>query len=373
MDLALAAVMAEQEVIPNFPTPAGLPLAPEILVPRIGDYLLEKGLLSAGDLQRALGYQSEKAAAGQPILLGQALLEMGLVTREVLDQVITMQILRLQTALNDANRQLERRVQERTIDLQKALARLAELNQLKSNFIANISHELRTPLTHIKGYLDILEDGGLGPVTTGQADALAVLKRSELRLERLIEDLIQFSLASRGELNLRLAQTKVEDLVAAALETTRYKARVAGVTLAALVPESMPMVCVDEEKAGWVLQQLLDNAVKFTPRGGRVEVEASVLGGLVTFAVTDTGIGIPADRIREIFEPFHQLDSSATRRYSGTGLGLAMAQRIVEAHGSELHVKSVVGGGSRFEFSITAVKDAPTEQDRPVRTKSHDV
>jgi hypothetical protein len=81
VDLALAAVMAEQEVIPNFPTPAGMPLAPEILVPRIGDYLLEKGLLSAGDLQRALGYQSEKATAGQPILLGQALLEMGLVTR----------------------------------------------------------------------------------------------------------------------------------------------------------------------------------------------------------------------------------------------------------------------------------------------------
>ena len=124
--------------------------------------MIEQGVLQPEELQRALDYQKERSALGKPVLLGQALLELNLVARETLDQVITMQILKLQRALNEANKNLQRRVDERTKELKRALNRLAELNYLKSNFISNISHELRTPLTHIKGYLDILSDDGLG-------------------------------------------------------------------------------------------------------------------------------------------------------------------------------------------------------------------
>jgi signal transduction histidine kinase len=356
VDLVFAAAVAERSVISPTQVPAGVPLAPEILVPRMGDTMLEQGIIQPEQLQQALEYQKKRAEEGHPVLLGQALLELGLVTRKALDQVITVQILQLQNALSDANRQLEQRVQERTADLQRALERLSELNQLKSNLIANISHELRTPLTHLKGYLDILAQGGLGDMNPQQTDVLAVMQRAETRLERLIEDLIQFSLASRGELNIKLRSFHLADMIRLTLERSSDKAATAGINLSANLPQDLPQVRADEEKISWVLSQLVDNAIKFTSNGGRVEIEAVLESSLVTVAVTDTGIGIPQERLEEIFESFHQLDGSATRRFGGTGLGLAMAQRIIEAHGSKINVESVLGLGSRFEFSLPAMK-----------------
>jgi signal transduction histidine kinase len=360
VDVVFAAAVAERSVISPTQVPAGVPLAPEILVPRMGDTMLEQAIIQPEQLQRALEYQKKRAEEGHPVLLGQALLELGLVTREALDQVITVQILQLQNALNDSNRQLEQRVQERTADLQRALERLSELTQLKSNFIANISHELRTPLTHLKGYLDILAHAGLGAMNPQQTDVLAILQRAETRLERLIEDLIQFSLASRGELNIKLSSFHLADMIQLTLDRSGDKATTGAINLSVNLPLDLPQVRADEEKIGWVLSQLVDNALKFTPKGGRVEIGAVLESSLVTVAVTDTGIGIPQERLEEIFEPFHQLDGSATRRFGGTGLGLAMAQRIIEAHGSKINVESILGLGSLFEFSLPVMK-AETE------------
>jgi signal transduction histidine kinase len=359
VDMALAAVLAEQQVMLPMGLPAGAPLTPEILVPRIGDYLIERNLLDPTQLQSALKYQKEKAGECKPILLGQALVDLGFISREVLDQAVTAQILRLQTALNETNQSLQQRVQERTEELQKALERLSELNHLKSNFIANISHELRTPLTHIKGYLDLLSDGGLGALNEAQNDALTVLKRAETRLEHLIEDLIQFSLASRGELSLNLQTFEIDKLINITIDRSRHKARTQGIEIKIDVPEKLPPVRIDEDKIGWVLLQLLDNAIKFTPENGQVILAAVNNNGLITISVTDNGIGIPEQRIPEIFEPFHQLDGSATRRYAGTGLGLAMVRRIIEAHGSQIKVYSRQGKGSRFQFSLPIWKPEP--------------
>lgn len=348
VDLAMAAAMAAQEFI----LPSQAPKAPEALVPRLGEYLIEKGVLRPEQLQRALAYQREQTQAGRACLIGQALLELGLIHRAILDEAVTEQILQLQTALQQANRQLEQRVQERTADLQRALHKLTELNQLKANFISNISHELRTPLTHIKGYLDMLGDSSLGPLTPHQLDAVRVLQRAEARLEKLIEDLIQFSLATRGELSIQLGSLDLGRLIQIAIVQANHKAKANQISLQISILEKLPKVRGDEEKIGWVLTQLLDNAIKFTPQGGRVTVSAHAEDKFVTVAVSDSGIGIPEDRIQDIFEPFHQLDGSATRRYGGTGLGLAMTRRILDAHGVSMRVHSVPGKGSRFEFSL---------------------
>jgi signal transduction histidine kinase len=148
-------------------------------------------------------------------LIGQALIELGLIDQPSLDTAITEQIFQLQIALRETNQELEQRVEARTADLQQALEKLTELNQLKANFIANVSHELRTPLTHIKGYLDLMEDGTLGPLANQQASAIEVMMRAEHRLETLIDDLIQFSLISRGEFQLQLEPVDLRTIIEA--------------------------------------------------------------------------------------------------------------------------------------------------------------
>ncbi len=352
VDLALAAVLAEQALSSLENIPTGVRMAPEALVPRLGDSLIEKGLLQAEGLDQALEFQQRKADLGEPVLIGQALVELGLIDRTSLDEVVTEQILKLQYALQQTNRQLEQRVEQRTADLQHALNKLTELNQLKSNFLSNISHELRTPLTHIKGYLDILSDLSLGPLTPLQSDAIQVLKRAEVRLETLIDDLIQFSLAARGELSLRFDAFSIAEQVNLIARQTYNKAKLKEISISVFCPEELSPVIADKEKIGWVINQLLDNAIKFTPTGGTVTIKAIQENGKVCLSIQDNGIGIPLERIAEIFEPFHQLDSSVTRRFSGTGLGLAMVRRILDAHGTQMKVSSKVGAGTRFEFSL---------------------
>lgn len=179
-------------------------LTPEILVPRLGDYLVERGLITTEQLQTALQHQAvlRKTREDAP-RLGELLVELGMITRAELEQAITEHVLQLRNALQETNRQLEQRVRERTAELEKALEKLSELSQLKANFIANISHELRTPLTHIRGYQELLLSGDLGELTSEQITALRTMQRSTDRLERLIEDLILFATAERTHLPIQ--------------------------------------------------------------------------------------------------------------------------------------------------------------------------
>ncbi|HEV2663352.1 MAG TPA: ATP-binding protein [Blastocatellia bacterium] len=331
-------------------------LTPEMLVPRMGEYLIQKELLDEEDLKKALDYQLAETDRGNPILLGQALLDLNLIDRAELDQVITELILQLRSALQSANRTLERRVEERTAELQKALERVSELSQLKANFISNISHELRTPLTHVKGYIELLVTESLGPITEEQRHALQVSQQSTVRLETLIEDLIMVSLASRGELSLKQENVDIKRIANLAVKSSQGKAAERGVNLHAVIDENVPLVQADSQKTAWVLHQLIDNGIKFTSAGGSVVVSVKREGeNLVVVSVTDTGIGIPASRLNDIFEPFHQLDGSSTRRYAGTGLGLSLVRQIIEAHGSMVDVQSVQGRGATFKFPLLAV------------------
>jgi signal transduction histidine kinase len=352
------ALLAERAYLEGFPETAPLDSTPEAIVPKIGEYLIEQGLLTSDQLERALHRQKQLADQGKHRLLGQTLMEMELVDRETLDRAITRQIIELHAALQEVNRNLERRVAERTAELRRALERLTEINQLKANLISNVSHELRTPLAHIKGYTELLIDDQLGEVPKEQKDALMVVQRATERLERLIEDLIEYSTASREGLTLSVEALSLGSLTEDTLEKSRLKASKAGVDVQLEIAPDMPPLMADKSRIRWVLFQLIDNAVKFTAPGGKVRLHASRTNGRALIQVIDTGIGIPAERMEEIFEPFHQLDGSPTRRFGGTGLGLSLVKLILSAHGSELHVQSQEGKGSAFSFELPLAEDS---------------
>jgi len=340
-------------------------LTPEMLVPRLGEALVRSEHITETELKKALAYQQDQMANGRTILLGQALLDLHLVDQSLLDQAVTEQIIQLRSALQAANRTLERRVLERTEELQQALERLSELSQMKANFVANISHELRTPLTHIKGYLELMVTDSLGPLTDEQRHAMQVSQKASDRLENLLEDLIMFSLASRGEMSVKQEPVDIRRMANMSTKNASPKADERGVDLQIAAKERIPLVQGDSEKIIWVLNQLLDNAIKFTPSGGRVVLSLKEEGtNLVMVSVTDTGIGIPAHRLTEIFEPFRQLDDSSTRKAGGTGLGLSLVRQIVEAHGSLLDVNSVEGKGTTFKFPLLVVTEEAKKKHR---------
>ena len=351
LDLALVSLLAERAYAGGVAPSSYSPL-PETTIPKLGSYLLDQHLITEQQLALALARQREAQAGGKRQLLGQTLIELGYVDREIIDRAVNQQILELHAALASSNRQLEQRVEERTAELRHALERLSELNQLKANLISNVSHELRTPLAHIKGYVELLADSQLGAVSDEQANALGVVRRATERLGRLIEDLIEFSSASRIGLTLNMTPVALPELLAEAVQRSQPKAAKAGVVLSWEVGSELPRPMADRERLGWVIQQLLDNAIKFTPEGGQVTVSAGPEGRTIRVEVVDTGIGIPQERQQEIFEPFHQLDGSPTRRYGGTGLGLALVRLILDAHGAPLNLESRVGEGTRVTFTL---------------------
>jgi signal transduction histidine kinase len=326
----------------------------EVRVPKLGERLVSQGLLDSGMLQFALRVQAERKASGDSIRLGQLLVELGLVTREVLERVAMQQLLQTQKALQQSNRELERRVQESTQQLKGALVKLSELSQLKADFVANLSHELRTPLTILGGYLEMMESRTLGPLTDEQAAAADAMNEASQRLNKLVEDLLQFSEATVGAIPLQLEPISLLKPVDQALYKVSKLAQEREVKLERNLPACLPQVRADRQKLGWVIGEFLENAVKFTPAGGVVTVKAEAQSDKVLVAVSDTGIGIPQHRLEEVFYPFHQLAPSMTRYQGGTGLGLAMAERIIEAHGSKIDVYSQEGRGSHFTFALPA-------------------
>src|SRR5258708_29922653 len=194
-DIALMTLVVETgllEAALNGPETAR-PIRPEQLSRRLGDYLVQHGYVSGDQLRAALAEQARTPQGEPRRLIGQTLIDLGFLTPRDLDEAIARQLLELQTALVDANRSLERRVAERTAELEAALARLTEFNQLKANVLANINHELRTPLTHITGYNALLLEGTLGKLTADQQEAVRVTAGSIRRLDALLNDLISYT------------------------------------------------------------------------------------------------------------------------------------------------------------------------------------
>ncbi|MRR31169.1 hypothetical protein EG834_12790, partial [bacterium] len=172
----------------------------------------------------------------------------------------------------------------------------------------------------------------------------------------LIEDLIMFSMTERGTINLHVKSFDFNQLCRDLVEAFQQRAGEHDNKLTFQGEERPAIVQADREKMQWVVQQLVENAIKFTPDGGAIQVKSVRQGEFVAISVSDNGIGIPQERIEEIFEPFHQLDGSSTRKYGGTGLGLALVKKIIEAHGSMISVESVPGKSSTFEFMLRTVE-----------------
>ena len=237
-------------------------------------------------------------------------------------------------------------------ELQEALRRVQEVDRLKSEFFNNITHELRTPLTLILGPTDALLDDELGRLNPGQRESMRGIRQNAWQLLRLINNLLDLARMEQSFLRLRVQSTDLGDLLKTIVEHSRPLAARKGVELALLVHSTSDDLWVDLEKMERVVVNLVSNALKFTDAGGEVTVFVQTMGDEVRLSVEDSGIGIPKDRQEAIFERFSQADGSITRRYGGTGIGLAFAAQIVELHGGRISVKSTPGEGSRFTVHL---------------------
>jgi signal transduction histidine kinase len=234
----------------------------------------------------------------------------------------------------------------------ETVRRLRELDAMKSDFLATVQHELRTPLTAILGMSDLLEMCWDMWDDTPKLEAVHDIQMAAKNLYDIVETLIDFSLLEADTLGLNPSQARVRTAVDQAV--TQVQERLKGglpVSLDVDVPDEAE-IYADPDRFQQVMRALVDNAVKFTPKGGHVRVHAGQNGHAdkLRVDVVDDGIGIPADAIPRIFERFYQVDNSATRKFGGTGMGLALVQRLVQAHGAEVEVESVVGKGTRFSL-----------------------
>jgi signal transduction histidine kinase len=327
-------------------------LSTETLVPRIGDVLVEQKLLTPAQLDQALILQKQARLKGQSPLIGQILVESGFISKSVLDQAITQQVFKLQSALQQANETLEQRVKDRTRELESAYEKLTVLSKLKANFISNISHELRTPLTHIKGYVDLLLSSDKETLSDDQVYALEVLDRATERLGRLIDDLILFSTAETSSLKIKPELIDLFLISSLVIKRNTPPANAKRIKLELICTQPVAEVMADADKIKWVIDQLVENAIKFTSPEGFVRIHLNRGENFWRVTIEDSGIGIQDNQIEEIFEPFHQLDGSSTRKQGGTGMGLTIAKKIIEAHGSKITVQSKPGEGSKFEFIL---------------------
>jgi GAF domain-containing protein/PAS domain-containing protein len=245
-------------------------------------------------------------------------------------------------------------------ELRRAYEELQEADRLKDEIVQNVSHELRTPLTFIKGYVDLLIDGSMGPLTEAQREALGIIAEKTNLLNRLVGDIVTLQRIDRG--TLAFEAVDIVGLARISVQGFQLTATQSGLEITLEDPGGPLLVWGDRERLSQVLDNLLHNAVKFSPNGGRITVRVVDRGDHAEVSVQDTGIGIPPDKLDRIFERFYQVDGSTRRRFGGMGLGLAIVKRIVEAHGGRVWAESELGKGSTFYFTIPKPPSAISDE-----------
>ncbi len=255
------------------------------------------------------------------------------------------------------NAQLYAVQEQRASALEAAYVELQESDNTKDELLQNISHEFRTPLTHILGYLRLLVDGAFGPVTPEQDEAMQLVVNKAQRLADLVKDIMAVQESTIE--NLDLKPVHLDRVVALAVRSMAAKAQECGIRVQLHIPASLPLVYADPIKVGEVFEELLENAIKFSPNSSQIEIRIDDPGAMMLHAsVCDQGIGIHPDEHEKIFRRFYQVDRGAARRYGGTGLGLALVRQVIEGHNGRVWVDSEPDKGSCFHFTLPKVTAA---------------
>ncbi len=243
------------------------------------------------------------------------------------------------------NARLYRRVQEDMKEFRR-------LSDLKTDFLSMVSHDLLSPLSSVQGFVSLLLKGEAGDLAPRQAEFLGICAKALQRVTLLIDDLLDHSRIEAGVVKLCPEPVDAVDILESARRDHEPSAREKGVELSSNIPGSLPRLTADPQRLRQVLDNLLRNALKFTPKGGRVVLSARAGKKELVVSVTDTGIGLSVEEMEKIFEKYYQVEGAYSKRVRGSGLGLAICKSLVERHGGRIWVESTPGEGSRFHFSI---------------------
>src|SRR5262249_41901327 len=246
-----------------------------------------------------------------------------------------------------------------------------ELDRMKTEFVSQVSHELRTPLTAIKGFTDLLLDGDAGELNDEQQEYLNIVKSNVDRLVALINDLLDISRIESGRIKLDVTPLDVAAIVGSVVTMMRTLLDGKNQTLTAELPPDLRLARGDHDRVVQVITNPDSNAHKYTPGGGSIRISAENADGMVRIAVTDNGMGIPAEDVPKLFARFFRVDSSITRVIGGTGLGLSIVKSLVELQGGTVSVETELGRGSTFAFTLPIAALPIPEPDAPVTPFTH--
>ena len=311
----------------------------------------EEGLLH----ERSNAEYAWRQISGLVLVLGTALAAMlAFAVNRGFDRLLESRRLAL-----DESQLANERLQEQALELeqQAEAARSAAVaadaaNRAKAAFLASMSHELRTPLQAALGFAQLMRSGVYGPVTEQQADALERVERSQLHLRRLIDDILDFARLEAGRVRVDVEPVRVAELMQEVVRLVGPEALKKHLDLAVRRPVGGQAVLADRQRLLQILLNLVGNAIKFPPSGGRVSLDAAGDDSRVLIAVRDTGVGIPRDRLSAVFEPFVQVDDALTRTAEGAGLGLSISRDLARAMGGDITAESEVGRGSTFTVEM---------------------
>ncbi len=257
---------------------------------------------------------------------------------------------------------LARRFSEAFRNVESLSQKLLVMDKVKDEFLANTSHELRTPLSGVLGITEAMLQGSGGDLISEQRQNLGIIAASCRRLANLVNDILDYSKLKHGDIRLNIKPIRVDGLMQTVVKVFQQLNKSKDFEVIIELPGTMPLVMADENRLVQILYNLIGNATKFTTKG-YVKVSARVTRAMLEVCVSDTGEGIPADKLEDIFKSFEQVDNSLTRKHGGTGLGLSITKQLVELEGGRIWVKSTPGSGSEFYFTLPIADNSSVEQE----------